>query len=175
MSARKHLSVFGRSTFLRRQSFLVHCNSAGFPGRWIPETGPCCTPTVLFRHQSVKGLLPSAKYSPESARFGPQWTSVPNPPYLEVTFYPVSLPWALADGEHKLLLHPPECGHHSNPLRAFFERPRPDLNMRVSLLPLLAATVAAQQAAATPYGQCGGVGFVGPTGCGTGYYCTVYK
>ncbi|KAK0752871.1 hypothetical protein B0T18DRAFT_356630 [Schizothecium vesticola] len=47
--------------------------------------------------------------------------------------------------------------------------------MRVSSLPLLAATVVAQQAAATPYGQCGGLGFVGPAACGTGYYCTVYN
>lgn len=47
--------------------------------------------------------------------------------------------------------------------------------MRVSSLPLLAATVAAQQAVADAWGQCGGLGFVGPSVCRTGYYCNVYK
>ncbi|KAK1831525.1 hypothetical protein QBC39DRAFT_92921 [Podospora conica] len=46
--------------------------------------------------------------------------------------------------------------------------------MRVSTLPLFAAAAVAQQAAA-PWGQCGGVGFAGPTGCGTGYYCMEYN
>lgn len=44
----------------------------------------------------------------------------------------------------------------------------------VSLVPLLTAATAAQSTAG-PYGQCGGIGYSGPTLCGAGYGCTTYK
>ncbi|KAM7194440.1 hypothetical protein V8F20_007966 [Naviculisporaceae sp. PSN 640] len=47
--------------------------------------------------------------------------------------------------------------------------------MRVtSTVPVLAATAAAQSVAG-PYGQCGGMGFTGPSACQTGYYCHTYN
>ncbi|KAK4206694.1 hypothetical protein QBC37DRAFT_393297 [Rhypophila decipiens] len=44
----------------------------------------------------------------------------------------------------------------------------------ITTVPLLAATVAAQSPV-SPYGQCGGWAWAGPTGCGQGYYCTTYN
>ena len=178
MSARNHVAVFGGSTYFRRQSFLVQCSTAGLPGQRVPETRLCCTPTVSFRHQSVKGLLPSVKHSPESARGDPQWASVPNSPYHDSPGHilPSQSPKTPADVEDKFdAVLPTETWSTEHSPHACLDSPRPDLTMHVSSHPLLAPTVAAEQAAATPYGQCGGVGFTGPMRCGTGYYCTVYK
>ncbi|KAK4097262.1 carbohydrate-binding module family 1 protein [Parathielavia hyrcaniae] len=41
-------------------------------------------------------------------------------------------------------------------------------------LPLFAAAATAQ-ATAGPYGQCGGIGYSGPSACGSGYGCTTYN
>ncbi|KAK3935632.1 carbohydrate-binding module family 1 protein [Diplogelasinospora grovesii] len=44
----------------------------------------------------------------------------------------------------------------------------------IGAIPFIASAAAAQ-ATAGPYGQCGGIGYSGPTACGSGYFCTTYN